>query len=129
PSPGRQTPRPPRPAHARRPPAAPPPEFRPASLPCSFTLPARGDPPIRLAANQFRRLRGLELRRTHPKDSAVEFAANKKWALSPLISPPAGSLTATPTDKRVCLYRIRRIRGKFNRDRCGNHFFPFAAGW
>jgi hypothetical protein len=30
------------------------------------------------------------------------FSANKKWAVSPLISPPAGMVTATLADKLVC---------------------------
>ena len=30
-----------------------------------------------------------------------EFAPNKKWAVSPLISPPAGELTANAADKLV----------------------------
>lgn len=47
--------------------------------------------------------------------------------MSPLISPPAGSLTATPTDKRVCLYRIRRIRGKFNRDGWRQSLLPSCS--
>jgi hypothetical protein len=45
-----------------------------------------------------------------------EFAPNKKWALSPLISPPAGKPTATQADKLVCILRIRRNVGKFNGD-------------
>jgi hypothetical protein len=42
------------------------------------------------------------------------FAANKKWAVSPLISPPAGAVTATQADKFVCIVIIRRNAGKFN---------------
>ena len=43
------------------------------------------------------------------------FAPNKKWALSPLISPPAGNLTEHLTNKRVCLTRIRLNGRNFNR--------------
>ncbi len=43
-----------------------------------------------------------------------KFAPKKKWAVSPLLSPPAGRNTANMADKFVCLYRIRRNRGKFN---------------
>ena len=46
-----------------------------------------------------------------------EFAPNKKWALSPLISPPAGKPTATQADKLVCILRIRRNAVKFNGER------------
>jgi hypothetical protein len=45
----------------------------------------------------------------------VQFAANKKWAMSPLLSPPAGVHTdKTLSDKFVCTARIPRIAGKFN---------------
>jgi hypothetical protein len=43
-----------------------------------------------------------------------KFAPNKKWAVSPLISPPAGILTATQADKLVCNSSIRRFVQKFN---------------
>jgi hypothetical protein len=39
---------------------------------------------------------------------------NKKWAVSPLISPPAGIPTATKADKFVCILSIRRFAAKFN---------------
>jgi hypothetical protein len=42
------------------------------------------------------------------------FAPNKKWAVSPLISPPAGEFTATQADKFVCILSIRRNARKFN---------------
>jgi hypothetical protein len=35
-----------------------------------------------------------------------KFSANKKWAVSPLISPPAGAVTATLADKLVCILSI-----------------------
>ena len=38
----------------------------------------------------------------------------KKWAVSPLLSPPAGKVTANLADKFVCMYRIRPNCGKFN---------------
>jgi len=38
----------------------------------------------------------------------------KKWAVSPLISPPAGEFTATQADKFVCILSIRRNARKFN---------------
>jgi hypothetical protein len=41
-------------------------------------------------------------------------APNKKWALGPLISPPAGLPTATMADKFVCRAIIRRFEGNFN---------------
>src|ERR1700679_739349 len=44
------------------------------------------------------------------------FAPNKKWAVGPLISPPAGVLTATRADKFVCMVIIRRNAGKFKTD-------------
>ena len=45
----------------------------------------------------------------------MQFAANKKWAMSPLLSPPAGVHTdKTLSDKFVCTARIPRIAGKFN---------------
>jgi hypothetical protein len=43
-----------------------------------------------------------------------EFSANKKWAVSPLISPPAGALTATQADKFVCIFSIGQNGGIFN---------------
>jgi hypothetical protein len=43
-----------------------------------------------------------------------KFSANKKWAVSPLISPPAGVLTATQADKFVCILSIGQNAGKFN---------------
>jgi hypothetical protein len=43
-----------------------------------------------------------------------KFSANKKWAVSPLISPPAGAVTATQADKFVCTPSIRRSLRKFN---------------
>ena len=50
--------------------------------------------------------------------ASPELAPNKKWAISPLISPPAGAHTGNClADKRVCAYRIRRIAGKYNRQR------------
>jgi hypothetical protein len=36
----------------------------------------------------------------------MKFSANKKWAVSPLISPPAGVPTATQADKFVCILSI-----------------------
>jgi hypothetical protein len=43
-----------------------------------------------------------------------EFSANKKWAVSPLISPPAGADTANLADKLVCILSISQNAGKFN---------------
>jgi hypothetical protein len=43
-----------------------------------------------------------------------KIAANKKWAMSPLISPPAGAVTEYPADKLVCMVIIRRFAAKFN---------------
>ena len=48
------------------------------------------------------------------------FAPNKKWAVGPLISPPAGVLTATRADKFVCMVIIRRSAGKFKLLRRGS---------
>src|ERR1035441_4826796 len=44
-----------------------------------------------------------------------EFEPNKKWAVSPLISPPAGIPTATQADKFVCILSIRRFRSEERR--------------
>jgi hypothetical protein len=44
----------------------------------------------------------------------LEFSANKKWAVSPLISPPAGAVTANLADKLVCIFSISQNAGKFN---------------
>src|SRR5208282_524048 len=43
-----------------------------------------------------------------------EFAPNKKWAVSPLISPPAGLPTANTADKLVRIPRILLIARKLN---------------
>jgi hypothetical protein len=43
-----------------------------------------------------------------------KFAANKKWAISPLISPPAGAVTATQADKLVCILSIGQNAAEFN---------------
>jgi hypothetical protein len=43
-----------------------------------------------------------------------KFSANKKWAISPLISPPAGTVTATQADKLVCTPSIRLFWCNFN---------------
>jgi hypothetical protein len=43
-----------------------------------------------------------------------ENSANKKWAVSPLISPPAGVDTAILADKLVCIVIIRRNAGNIN---------------
>jgi 4-hydroxybenzoate polyprenyltransferase len=43
-----------------------------------------------------------------------EFSANKKWAISPLISPPAGAVTAILADKFVCILSISQNAGNFN---------------
>jgi hypothetical protein len=48
-----------------------------------------------------------------PRKTA-EFSANKKWAVSPLISPPAGVITATQADKLVCTLTIDQNGRKFN---------------
>jgi hypothetical protein len=45
---------------------------------------------------------------------AGKFAPNKKWAVSPLISPPAGAVTANLADKFVCILSIGQNAGKFN---------------
>ncbi|HKN21219.1 MAG TPA: hypothetical protein VJX73_07375 [Terracidiphilus sp.] len=37
------------------------------------------------------------------------FAANKKWAFGPLISPPAGANTEKPADKRVAVTEYSEI--------------------
>jgi hypothetical protein len=37
-------------------------------------------------------------------DFRAEFAANKKWAMSPLLSPPAGAHTEKP-DGQIRLHR------------------------
>jgi hypothetical protein len=44
----------------------------------------------------------------------LKFSANKKWAISPLISPPAGVPTATQADKFVCILSIGQNAGIFN---------------
>jgi len=45
-------------------------------------------------------------------DFRVQFAANKKWAMSPLISPPAGVHTdETLSDKFVCTPEYRESPG------------------
>jgi hypothetical protein len=44
----------------------------------------------------------------------LKIGPNKKWAVSPLISPPAGALTATQADKLVCILSIRPNPAKFN---------------
>jgi hypothetical protein len=44
----------------------------------------------------------------------LEFSANKKWAISPLISPPAGAVTAIQADKLVCIFSIGQNAGNFN---------------
>jgi hypothetical protein len=64
----------------------------------------------------------------------LKFSANKKWAVSPLISPPAGVFTATQADKLVCISSIGQNAGNFNvRDgRRGKIELIFAAargGW
>ena len=46
-------------------------------------------------------------------------APNKKWAVSPLISPPAGLPTTTMADKFVCIVIIRRFGGDFKHLQCG----------
>jgi hypothetical protein len=43
-----------------------------------------------------------------------KFSANKKWAISPLISPPAGAVTANLADKLVCILSIGQNAGIFN---------------
>ncbi|HEY1256064.1 MAG TPA: hypothetical protein VGF01_14915 [Terracidiphilus sp.] len=43
-----------------------------------------------------------------------KFSANKKWAVSPLISPPAGEITATQADKLVCILSIGQNALDFN---------------
>ncbi len=43
-----------------------------------------------------------------------QFAPNKKWAISPLISPPAGQPTANEADKLARIPRILRIAAKLN---------------
>ncbi len=44
----------------------------------------------------------------------AKFAPNKKWAVSPLISPPAGKHAATMADKFVCIVIIRLLPTNFN---------------
>jgi hypothetical protein len=43
-----------------------------------------------------------------------DFSANKKWAISPLISPPAGAVTAILADKLVCILSIGQNAGNIN---------------
>jgi hypothetical protein len=54
--------------------------------------------------------------RTQHKSSHATgaFAPNKKWAVSPLISPPAGAVTAKLADKFVCIISIGQNGRKFN---------------
>jgi hypothetical protein len=49
----------------------------------------------------------------NPRKTGI-FSANKKWAISPLISPPAGAVTAILADKLVCILSIGQNAGNFN---------------
>ena len=46
-----------------------------------------------------------------------QLAPNKKWAVGPLTSPPAGKPTATMADKFVCMVIIRPFAREFNHPR------------
>jgi hypothetical protein len=61
------------------------------------------DDPRRLGSSSFK-----------SKTLFREFAPNKKWAVSPLISPPAGLPTANTADKLVRIPRILLIATKLN---------------
>src|ERR1035438_5174049 len=64
------------------------------------------DDPRRLGSSSFKSKTTCSLFR--------EFAPNKKWAVSPLISPPAGLPTANTADKLVRIPRILLIATKLN---------------
>jgi hypothetical protein len=57
-----------------------------------------------------------------------EFAANKKWAMSPLLSPPAGVFTGCMADKFVCMSRIGQFATKFNLIAVEKRFSGSAKG-
>lgn len=44
------------------------------------------------------------------------FSPNKKWAISPLISPCLPEVHSSGLDKLVCIFRIRRFPEEFNRE-------------
>src|SRR5580698_11496888 len=48
------------------------------------------------------------------KGFRATFAANKKWAFGPLISPPAGAHTEKTGGQTRCTLRIQRNLRKFN---------------
>ena len=77
--------------------------FRPALLPSICTPAAKP-----------RRRKSCCFQSKQPAHICWEFAPNKKWAVSPLISPPAGLPTANKADKLVRILRIRLILKNFN---------------
>src|ERR1035437_866319 len=81
------------------------------SSPCEAATLAAAD---RIASSLTAIVTTPRVWRLLPGVHARGFAANKKWAVSPLLSPPAGILTATMTDKFVCIVIIRLNGGKFN---------------
>src|SRR5277367_3627638 len=86
-------------------------------LPRQYTppRPRQGRARRRRAARWYEFGRDSEPYRLLRTNLQHSFSANKKWAISPLISPSPPEVHGSGLDKLVCFIRIRRFGEEFNR--------------